>query len=148
MQRMLEVKPLLQLLWLLLQGKFNMFFPTCSSMVPVKAPKMGFPPFSLDPEKLMMNVDLSGRRKLFYLHVTDDLVVPTFNHYLCVNATKTSIANNNYTSDRVESYLGEIIYPYTLTNRSRTYCNNHLAFMFNSMSSFHSLLSNFFLNNL
>ena len=117
-----------------------------ASVAPVKAPEMGPPPFKYDPMKLLMNVDLSGRRKIFFLHVKDDLVVPTSNFYACINATMVSILKNDYPRENMQSYLGEIVYPYSLTNHTRQYCNNHIAFQFNQLTKFQDLLLTFFSN--
>ncbi|KAG2392145.1 hypothetical protein C9374_012397 [Naegleria lovaniensis] len=118
------------------------------SMVPVKAPAMGFPPFYNDPYQLLTNVDLSGNRKLFFLHIEDDSIVPTVNHYICLNATKLSIEKNQYSANSVESYLGTIEFPYDIKNRTRTYCNKHLSYMFVHLDEFRNMLYNFFKVNL
>nr|CAG4710823.1 unnamed protein product [Naegleria fowleri] len=118
------------------------------SMVPVKAPAMGFPPFHYDPYELLTNVDLSGGRKIFFLHIEDDAIVPTVNHFICINATKISIAKNQYSPNSIESYLGTIEFPYPITNRTRTYCNKHLSFQFVHLDEFRTLLYNFFKTNL
>ncbi|KAG2370866.1 hypothetical protein C9374_013777 [Naegleria lovaniensis] len=114
----------------------------------IKAPLMGFPPFHNDPKQLLTNLDLSGNRKLFFLQGVGDLVVPTFNHYVCLNATMESVTRNGYSRENVESFLADIHYPFEVKDRKRDYCNNHIAFMFNRLNEFVDMLGGFFTRNL
>lgn len=107
---------------------------------------MGFPPFYNDVKELLNGVDLSNGRKIFFMHIEDDIVVPTFNYYTCRNATMKSITANGYPETNMESFLGTVDYPFT--NRTRTYCNKHLAYQFLNLDSFYSMLQKFFKANL
>ncbi|KAG2383379.1 hypothetical protein C9374_004716 [Naegleria lovaniensis] len=99
---------------------------TAVSIVNVKG-KMGFPPFSLDPETLMGNVDLSGERKMFLFQTKHDFIVPDYNLDLCVSAAKTSAANQGFNPDlKVQHFMDTVQYPPGVT-LSRFNCANHLV---------------------
>ena len=56
------------------------------SAADMMAPELGPPDFKYDPQQMLNNVNLSGNRKIFFLHVNNDLVVPTSNYYVCTQS--------------------------------------------------------------
>ncbi|KAF0979729.1 hypothetical protein FDP41_001397 [Naegleria fowleri] len=108
-------------------------FATAMSVVNVKG-KMGFPPFSLDPQTLMGSVDLSGPRKMFLFQTSNDFIVPDFNLQLCVTAAKASATQQGLNPDqKVQSYLDTVQYP-PHVKLSRLNCANHLVSIYFSCS--------------